>query len=130
MKIFNGRAATDEYMSTHTLTFSTPEMTLKKFALWLADQVNMQGNNEQVPRLMLFVKEFDKDRSNGAEFMPDVDDSFRPTGAIVDLYGKTTDDNPQIIPSPKEGPHPMSCTQCGHALKAESKFCSKCGTKQ
>jgi hypothetical protein len=35
MKIFNGRAATEEYMSTHTLTFSTPEMTLKKFALWL-----------------------------------------------------------------------------------------------
>ena len=29
--------ATEEYMSTHSLTFSTPEMTLKKFALWLGD---------------------------------------------------------------------------------------------
>ena len=43
MEIFNGRAATEEYMSTHSLTFSTPEMTLKKFALWLGDQVNVPG---------------------------------------------------------------------------------------
>ncbi len=40
MKIFNGRLATEDYMSTHSLTFSTPEMTLKKFALWLGEQVN------------------------------------------------------------------------------------------
>ena len=46
MKIFNGRSATEEYMSTHTLTFSTPEMTLKKFVIWLGDQVNNPGIKE------------------------------------------------------------------------------------
>jgi hypothetical protein len=53
MKIFNGRLATDDYMSSHTLSFSTPEMTLKKFALWLVEQVNDPKTNVSVPRLSL-----------------------------------------------------------------------------
>jgi hypothetical protein len=53
MKIFNGRSATEEYMSTHSLTFSTPEMTLKKFVIWLGEQINNPGTKEQVPRLMI-----------------------------------------------------------------------------
>ena len=32
MKLFDGRSAAEEYMSTHTLTFSTPEMTLNLFS--------------------------------------------------------------------------------------------------
>ena len=90
MKIFNGRAATEEYMSTHSLTFSTPEMTLKKFALWLGEQVTLKGKNDQVPRLMVFLKELDDDKSDKTEFMPDVDDSFRPSGAVTEMYGKGT----------------------------------------
>jgi len=85
MKIFNGRAATEEYMSTHSLTFSTPEMTLKKFALWLGDQVSLKGNNDQVPRLMLFLKELNDDKSDKTEVMPDVDDSFKPSGAVTGM---------------------------------------------
>ena len=51
MRIFNGRAATEDYMSTHSLTFSTPEMTLKKFVLWLGEKVESPSDKEQqIPR--------------------------------------------------------------------------------
>ncbi len=130
MKIFNGRAATEEYMSTHTLTFSTPEMTLKKFALWLADQVSIEENKEQVPRLMLFIKDFDKDKSLESEFMPDIDDSFKPSGAIVEMYTKSSNDNPRIPPSIMPGSEDKRCSECSHSLKVGTKFCPKCGTKQ
>ena len=54
--VFNGRAATEEYMSTHSLTFSTPDMTLRKFAIWLGDQVNLPSG-ERGPRLVLYLEE-------------------------------------------------------------------------
>src|SRR4249919_645816 len=68
MEIFNGRAATEEYMSTHSLTFSTPEMTLKKFALWLADQVNVPEKNKTVPRLMMYINDVDN-QTNKSDFL-------------------------------------------------------------
>ncbi len=91
MKIFNGRLATEDYMSTHSLTFSTPDMTLKKFALWLSDQVDDPKTNASVPRLLLYLE--DKVNSNtrssitnASNFLPDVDETFKPTGAIAELY--------------------------------------------
>src|ERR1044071_3078999 len=84
MKIFNGRAATEEYMSSHSLTFSTPEMTLRKFALWLGDQVNLPGGTATGPRLLLYLEE--KGSKKDSDFMPDVDDSFKPSGAVTDMY--------------------------------------------
>jgi hypothetical protein len=54
MRVFNGRAATEDYMSTHSLTFSTPEMTLKKFALWLGEPIESPNNmGQQIPRLFI-----------------------------------------------------------------------------
>lgn len=132
MKIFNARAAAEEYMSTHTLTFSTPEMTLKKFALWLSEQVTMVGQSEQVPRMMLFIKEFDNEKSNTSEFMPDVDESFRPSGAVTDMYESKPSknhDNSKLEPAQSRA-NKISCNQCGQVMKVGSKFCSKCGTKQ
>src|SRR5829696_2626915 len=82
-KVFNGRAATEEYMSTHSLTFSTPDMTLRKFAIWLGDQVSLP-NGEQGPRLMLYLEE--KGSKKGPELVPDIDDSFKPSGAVTDMY--------------------------------------------
>lgn len=84
MKIFNGRAATEEYMSTHSLTFSTPELTLKKFAIWLGDQVNMPGVKEEIPRLMLYIQEKDRMGKTLPNFMPDIDETFKPTGAVTE----------------------------------------------
>ena len=43
MKVFDGKSAVEEYMSTQTLNFSTPEMTLRKFAVWLSEIVENNG---------------------------------------------------------------------------------------
>jgi hypothetical protein len=136
-KVFNGRSATDEYMSTHSLTFSTPEMTLRKFALWLGEQVNAPGKG-QVPRAMLYVEE--KGERSNSEIVPDVDDTFRPTGAVADMYGDIQKDTaptdhmspPKLTPLNRETLEPESkfCVSCGQKIKANSKFCTRCGAVQ
>ena len=117
MEIFNGRAATDEYMSTHSLTSSTPEMTLKKFALWLGDQVNVPGKNKTVPRLLMYINDVNN-QSNNSDFLPDTDESFKPSGAVTDMFKDLT----QVASA-------NNCPNCNHALKIGSKFCPKCGSK-
>ena len=91
MKVFDGRSATEEYMSTHSLTFSTPEMTLKKFVVWLAEIV--ENNGEEVPRITLYLQTRDKENEkesqssetsinqpiNFSDLLPDIDETFKPT---------------------------------------------------
>ena len=158
MKAFNGRAASEEYMSTHSLTFSTPEMTLKKFVLWLGEQVTNPSSKERVPRLMLYIEEkttntIGKENSN---LMPDTDDTFRPSGAVTEMYGgisssSSSSSSSSPSPSPPPSSYPTNditlpkkgsidkkisdsdtkfCFECGSNLKANSKFCRNCGTKQ
>jgi hypothetical protein len=141
MKAFNGRAATDEYMSTHSLTFSTPEMTLKKFVFWLGELVSNPKTNENVPRLMLYLEDSDS-RSNLtklSDLMPDTDDTFRPSGAVTDMYeqqqhhsqmtnGSITKND--SLSSDARQAESKSCIQCGSGLKPNSKFCRSCGAKQ
>ena len=141
MKVFDGRSATEEYMSTHSLTFSTPEMTLKKFVFWLSEIV--EHNGEEVPRIMLFLqtrKEENEDQNqlsetstnksvNFSDLLPDVDETFKPTGAITDMFNKTES------PSSKNFDYPTNleskfCIECGNKLRIDSKFCVKCGTRQ
>jgi hypothetical protein len=119
MEIFNGRAATEEYMSTHTLTFSTPEMTLKKFALWLGDQVNVPGKNKTMPRLMIYINDVNN-QTNNSDFLPDTDESFKPSGAVTDMFKELST---QVAT-------PTNCYNCNYLLKTGSKFCPKCGSKQ
>lgn len=134
-KAFNGRSATDEYMSTHSLTFSTPEMTLRKFALWLAEPISLPSG-ERGPRLMLYLEE--KGERKESDLMPDTDDSFKPTGAVTEMYGglpsAPTDQMspPQLTPLDKETlePEQKFCISCGNKLKANAKFCTKCGSVQ
>ena len=38
MKTLDTRSATDDYMSTHSLTFSTPDLILKEFVKWQCEQ--------------------------------------------------------------------------------------------
>jgi len=58
MKVFNGKEAAEQYMSSHTLTFSTPDLTLKRFSLWLGDIVTAPNNKEETkPRLMKNILE-------------------------------------------------------------------------
>src|SRR5918994_6029991 len=98
MRVFNGRAATEDYMSTHSLTFSTPEMTLKKFALWLGEQIDSPNNKgQQVPRLIAYIQ--DKERKTGSsDYAPDISDRFEPSGAVTDMFhdisGRNADNEP------------------------------------
>jgi hypothetical protein len=134
-KAFNGRSATDEYMSTHSLTFSTPEMTLRKFALWLAEPISLPGG-ERGPRLMMYLEE--KGERKESDLMPDTDDSFKPTGAVTEMYGglpsAPTDQMspPQLTPLDRETLEPAQkfCISCGNKLNASAKFCTKCGSAQ
>src|ERR671938_1016615 len=140
MKAFNGRAASEEYMSTHSLTFSTPEMTLKKFVLWLGEQVTNPSSKERVPRLMLYIEEkttstMGKEDSN---LMPDTDDTFRPSGAVTEMYGGISSSlsGNEVPPPKKDSVNKTSesdtkfCFACGSKLKINSKFCRNCGTRQ
>ena len=141
MKAFNGRAATEEYMSTHSLTFSTPEMTLKKFVFWLGELVSNPKTKENVPRLMLYLEDSDS-RSKTAklsDLMPETDDTFRPSGAVTDMYwqqerrsqitsGSITKND--YLPSDPRQAESKSCIQCGSGIKPNSKFCTSCGAKQ
>jgi hypothetical protein len=137
MKIFNGRLATEDYMSSHSLTFSTPEMTLKKFALWLGEQVNDPKTNISIPRLLLYLEdraEPNHQQSSSSsygksDFLPDVDETFKPTGAISGLYGggENTGNKPSSFTSILEKRY---CINCGTMMKQSSKFCNKCGVIQ
>ena len=135
-KVFNGRAATDDYMSTHSLTFSTPELTLRKFALWLGEQVSTQGGKDQVPRLMLYLQE--KGARKNSEFAPDTDDTFRPTGAVTDMYAEIASapteqmSPPNLTPLDRKTlePEVRFCISCGQKLKPNARFCTKCGSSQ
>src|SRR5947208_16431167 len=129
-KVFNGRAATEEYMSTHSLTFSTPEMTLRKYALWLGEPVNLPGG-EHGPRLLLYLEE--KGGKKEADLAPDTDDSFKPSGAVTEMYGgieaAPTDQmsQPQLTPLDRETHEPEAkcCASCGNRLQAYSTLCKK-----
>ena len=121
MKVFNGKTAADDYMSSHTLTFSTPELTLTRFAFWLGDMVPDPKNpGQQIPRIMNFVEERD--------FAPTPlvdDDTFVPTGAMKTissgLYGN--------VGTPTET-NTKFCIECGSKLSAIAKFCTECGANQ
>ena len=141
MKVFDGKSAAEEYMSTHTLTFSTPEMTLKKFAVWLAEIV--ENNGEEVPRIILYLQTRDKENEeqsqsdetsinkpiNFSDLLPDVDETFKPTGAIADMFNKT---EPSFSKNIEYSGNPESkyCIESGNKLRVDSKFCTKCGTRQ
>ncbi len=140
MKVFDGKSAAEEYMSTHTLTFSTPEMTLKKFAVWLAEIV--ENNGEEVPRIILYLQTRDKENEeqsqsdetsinkpiNFSDLLPDVDETFKPTGAIADMFNKTESSFSKNIEYSTK-PESKFCIECGNKLRTDSKFCTKCGAK-
>jgi hypothetical protein len=134
MKIFNGRLATEDYMSSHSLTFSTPEMTLKKFALWLGDQVNDPKTNIHAPRLLLYIEDRNeslptsKNSKEKFDFIPDTDESFKPTGDITTLFEENTLDKSFKTTDSNIGKR--YCINCGTIIKQSSKFCKICGAVQ
>ena len=118
METFDGKKAAQEYMSKHTLAFSTPELTLMRFAFWLGESVSDPNNpGKGTPRMMTFMTEQD--------FEPVLidDDKYEPSGAVKSsaAYGnvyKTVN---------KDG---KFCSECGVSISATAKFCPECGTTQ
>jgi len=118
MEVFDGKKAATDYMSTHTLAFSTPELTLMRFAFWLGDSVpNPKNEGKGFPRMMTFLTEQD--------FEPVLidDDVFVPSGAISssaflgNAYKEKKTDG-------------KFCSECGASLSATAKFCPECGATQ
>ncbi len=120
MKVFNGKLAAEDYMSSHTLTFSTPELTLIRFGVWLGDMVPDPKNpGQQMPRIMSFVEEKDFAPVNVID-----DDKFVATGAVKtmgDLYGNV---------GTEVGLTSKFCSECGTKLSASARFCTECGANQ
>lgn len=119
MDKFDGRSAVEEYMSSHPLSYSTPDLILKEFVMWLCEQIDDPKVNgkEKIPRIMLYTKLEEKD-SRSSESGKDRSQSslFKSSDPTME----TSTDKPES----------KFCIQCGLKLKSNSKFCTKCGTKQ
>jgi NADH pyrophosphatase NudC (nudix superfamily) len=139
MKVFNGKAAAEQYMSSHTLAYSTPEMTLKKFAYWLGDLVDVDCNIEtskcpnedglhpkhRLPRLMLFVETKDIPYTVDQEETDET--KFKPSGAVADWYNVK-----KLYGEPEEqaSEETKFCFECGAKISKTTRFCPQCGMDQ
>ena len=118
MKVFNGKEAPNDYMSSHTLAFSTPELTLMRFSFWLGDMVpDPENKDEGIPRLLTYIDEKD--------FAPVEiidDEKYVPTGAVLGsgLYGSANSD--------ESSDSEQFCSECGGKNSSSAKFCRECGT--
>ena len=123
MKAFDGRSAVEEYMSTHTLGYSTPDLMLKEFVLWLCEKVDDPNGKENIPRIMLYLKEVE-DRSKSGR-----NSSQTSLSKLVNIITE-----PRIITDSNKQPTDIIqskfCIECGSKLNLRSKFCTKCGTEQ
>ncbi|HTH22227.1 MAG TPA: hypothetical protein VL854_08420 [Nitrososphaeraceae archaeon] len=123
MKAFDGRSAVEQYMSTHSLSYSTPDLMLKEFVLWLCDKVDDPNGKENIPRVMLYLKEKERDKS-------EMDLSQTSLSKLVNTIKE-----PKIITDSNKPPTATNteskfCIECGSKLNLRSKFCTGCGTEQ
>ena len=123
MKAFDNRSAVEEYMSTHTLGYSTPDLMLKEFVLWLCDKVDDPNGKENISRIMLYLKEVE-DRSKSGRDLSQTSLS-NPYNTITEP-GIITDSDKQ----PTASTESKFCIECGSKLNLRSMFCTKCGTEQ
>ena len=119
MRVFNGKQAAEDYMASHTLAFSTPELTLMRFSFWLGDMVpDPNDKNKSIPRLMTFVEEKDFEPAQIID-----DEKYVPSGAVLNsgMYGSAT---AEVSSESK------FCSQCGSKIDGAAKFCNSCGATQ
>ena len=123
MKAFDNRSAVEEYMSTHTLGYSTPDLMLKEFVLWLCEKVDDPNGTENIPRIMPYLKEVEERGKSGR-------DSSQTS--LSNLFNTITE--PRIITDsdkqPTDSIQSKFCIECGSKLNLRSMFCTKCGTEQ
>lgn len=119
MKVFNAKAAAQDYMSSHTLAFSTPELTLMRYSFWLGDMIpDPKDKSNTIPRIMAYIDEKD--------FAPVEiidEEHYEPSGAVrnTGMYGGVS----QVT-----GTETKFCTECGAKLSVTAKFCTECGANQ
>ena len=119
MKVFNAKQAAQDYMASHTLAFSTPELTLMRYSFWLGDMVPDPTNKEKsVPRIMTFIEEKDFEPVQIID-----DEKYVPSGAVKvsGMYGNTKTETGSAI---------KFCSECGGKISTGAKFCPDCGTTQ
>jgi hypothetical protein len=121
---FNGRSAVEEYISTHPLSFSTPDLILANFVMWLCEPVDdPKGNNEEkIPRIMLYTEGVHEQELTGY-----ASNSESEKEQLQDPLFKSSDTNTE---GPTFDKGTRFCIECGSTLKFDSKFCTKCGTKR
>ena len=124
MKAFDGRSAVEEYMTTHSLGYSTPDLMLKEFVLWLCEKVDDPNGKENIPRIMLYLKEVEDKSKNGLDLSKT---------SLSNLFNTIT--QPRIITDSDKQPTANNteskfCIGCGSKLNLKSMFCTKCGTEQ
>jgi ribosomal protein L40E len=124
MKGFNGRSAVEEYISTHPLSFSTPDLILKEFVIWLCELVNdPHGKGEEkIPRIILYTSGEEK-RGIDSLGSGSKSEKDRAQNNLFRSPATTTE-------TPTNKPSYTFCIKCGTKLNSKSKFCNKCGTKQ
>lgn len=139
MEVFDGKPAVEEYISSHSLSFSTPEITLKKFVIWLSEIVD--SNGEKVPRIMLYLQAGDKENKeqiqldetsklmNFSNLLPNIDETFKTTEGISDMFNKVESSFSNDIEYSTTSESKF-CIECGNKLRIDSEFCTKCGTRQ
>ena len=123
MKAFDGRSAVEQYMSTHSLSYSTPDLMLKEFVLWLCDKVDDPNGKENIPRVMLYLKEKESDKS-------EVDLSQTSLSKLVDTIKEPKIMSDMNKPPTAANTESKFCIECGSKLNLRSKFCTVCGTEQ
>ncbi|MCY3854533.1 MAG: zinc ribbon domain-containing protein [Thaumarchaeota archaeon] len=114
MKVFNSKIAAEEYMSNHTLTFSTPELTLLRYSFWLGDIVPDPKDKEKtIPRLMTYLEE--KSENTVVNIIDD--DKYVPSGAVKKIGTNMNNDI-------------KYCPECGKDNSIQARFCIECGKNQ
>ena len=119
MKAFDGRSAVEEYISTHTLGYSTPDLMLKEFVLWLCQEIDDPMGKETIPRIILYLKEVENTKRRSSS-----ETSLSKLANTI-IEAKTTASN-----KPSEFTEFKFCIECGLKLNLRSKFCIRCGTEQ
>ena len=104
-------------MSTHTLGYSTPDLMLKEFVLWLCEKVNDPNGKENISRIMRYLKEVeDRDKSgiDRLDFLFNLFNTITEPKIITDSNKPQTDINTES----------KFCIECGSKLNLKSMFCT------
>jgi zinc-ribbon domain len=122
MNKFDGRSAVKDYMSSHPLSYSTPDLILKEFVIWLCEQIDdpVEGK-EKIPRIMLYSKLEEQESISSYDTNKDSSQNPLFKSGKSDIPAKGTTANK---------PEGKFCIECGLKLNPNTRFCTRCGTKQ